>query len=210
MPRLMVHTLDRPGVQPHIIVGRDRKAFVIDPSDASFVDEVVQRDRLDVRLVAWTHAAAAFTPNAWHRPPVKKHIGPMVLEAYLPTLQIVEDGAAFNFGARWTVLSPDSKAIRHALYYCASQHILLSGDILFGLRAGRLERNEYRGVRQLIARIAALPDDTQVHGSYDGGGVTRLGDLKAKHPLFTAPTVRRFEEILDKLAKKRPGARPLR
>lgn len=146
------------------------RALVVDPGDAAPVQAALHQRGLHAEAVLVTHwhpdhiGGIAALSAQW---PGLSVFGPRAEAARIPTLtHAVDDGDRITaLGLEWQVLALPGHTLGHIAY--RHQALLFSGDVLFSAGCGRLFEGTAAQMHASLARLAALPDDTQVHATHE-------------------------------------------
>lgn len=78
------------------------------------------------------------------------------------------DGATYNFGGEPVhVLATPGHTLGHVTYHLPGQRLAFTGDTLFALGCGRVFEGDMQQMYTSLARIAALPDETDVYCGHE-------------------------------------------
>ena len=96
-------------------------------------------------------------------------IGPKADEGLIPGIDTAyEDGDVFEFGAyEIKFIHTPGHTKGHCAYYVPAQDSVFVGDTLFALGCGRMFEGTPAQMFGSIAKLAALPDDTQVYCAHE-------------------------------------------
>lgn len=95
--------------------------------------------------------------------------GPRAEAARIPTLDVqVGEGDRVRLGAlEAEVLEVPAHTAGHIAYHLASEGVIFVGDTLFAMGCGRLFEGDAAQMFANMARLAALPDETQVYCAHE-------------------------------------------
>lgn len=80
----------------------------------------------------------------------------------------VGGGDSFNFGeTRIEVLDTPGHTAGHITFYIPSEHVAFAGDTLFAIGCGRVIEGDAQMMWNSLARLAALPGETQVYCGHE-------------------------------------------
>lgn len=96
-------------------------------------------------------------------------IGPEADKARIPHIDItVSDGEIFKFGAYDIhVLHTPGHTLGHCIYYIPALESVFVGDTVFALGCGRLFEGTPAQMFDSMAKIAALPDNTEIYCAHE-------------------------------------------
>ncbi len=193
-------------VNCYVVWGDAQQALVIDPGDEAdrIADRIAAR-RLPVAAYLITHghidhvsglvdlqqrypapvsmhpddAAWAFTPESclppWYPPSSRAP----------KSLREVRDGqAGEDAGLKYTVIETPGHSPGGVCFHFPRDHVVFTGDTLFRGSVGRsdLRAADPRALARSLARLALLPDDTQVYPGH--GPSTTIGTEKRSNYFF--------------------------
>ena len=84
-----------------------------------------------------------------------------------------------------TVIEAPGHSPGHICFYCAAQHFIISGDVLFKRSIGRTDLpggNHETLLKNIREKLFTLPANTQVNSGH--GPVTTIGEEKNQNPFF--------------------------
>lgn len=144
-------------------------AVVVDPGDAAPVLAVLARERLSLEAILITHHHADHQGGVAqilaHAPAAV--FGPAA-ESITGLTQPLHGGETLRLprlGAEFRVLPVPGHTAGHLAYYGAGR--LFCGDTLFGCGCGRLFEGTPAQMAGSLARIEALPDETEVFCAHE-------------------------------------------
>ena len=149
-------------------------AFVVDPSDASLVLNILKERALDLTTILvthhhWDHTAGTIELKEKTR---CKVVGPD--RQRIPGIDsVVEDGQVLTIGnVRIKVIATPGHTRTAVCYYVQPSNdnkngILWTGDTLFIGGCGRLLECDARPMWDSLLKLASLPDDTLVYCGHD-------------------------------------------
>jgi len=95
----------------------------------------------------------------------------------------VEDGQKLKIGRyEFEVIHTPGHAPGHVMYYCASENVLIGGDLIIGGAVGRtdLPDSSYDDLVKSIQRVMKLPEDTKLMPGH--GEISTLHDERESNP----------------------------
>ena len=84
-----------------------------------------------------------------------------------------------------TVIEAPGHSPGHICFYCAAQHFIISGDVLFKRSIGRTDLpggNHETLLKNIREKLFTLPGETKVYSGH--GPVTTIGEEKTQNPFF--------------------------
>jgi len=84
-----------------------------------------------------------------------------------------------------TVIEAPGHSPGHICFYCAAQHFIISGDVLFKRSIGRTDLpggDHETLLKNIREKLFTLPAETQVYSGH--GPVTTIGEEKTHNPFF--------------------------
>ncbi len=84
-----------------------------------------------------------------------------------------------------TVIEAPGHSPGHICFYCAAQHFIISGDVLFKRSIGRTDLpggNHETLLKNIREKLFTLPGETKVYSGH--GPVTTIGEEKNRNPFF--------------------------
>ena len=84
-----------------------------------------------------------------------------------------------------TVIEAPGHSPGHICFYCAAQHFIISGDVLFKRSIGRTDLpggDHETLLKNIRGKLFTLPAETQVYSGH--GPVTTIGEEKTHNPFF--------------------------
>ncbi|MDN5937223.1 MAG: hydroxyacylglutathione hydrolase [Salinisphaera sp.] len=148
----------------------DPRAAVIDPGDATPVQKYLQAQGLQLGAILITHHHPDHTGgvNALCRNAQIPVYGPQEASGACSLTQVVADGDRVDLD--WLAVGLDVIAVPghtsgHIAYFGAG--CLFSGDALFRAGCGRLFEGDAAQMRASLARLRALPANTQVYCGHE-------------------------------------------
>ncbi len=151
----------------------DGRAFVVDPSDAGAVLQVLQQHDLALTAILvthhhWDHVAGA--EDLQRKAPCELiGVGPTLVPA--PD-RVATDGAVLKLGeVTVRVVATPGHTQSSVCYYIAGERahtgVVYTGDTLFVGGCGRLLEGDASTMWQSLQKLAALPADALVYGGHD-------------------------------------------
>ncbi len=170
------------------------QALVVDPGDATVVQDWLDREGLTLAILLITH----------HHP---DHIGGLtsLREAHQPVVygpdenisgltRVLQGGETLilpGFGGIRVIATPGHTR-GHVSYYLPADHLLFCGDTLFSAGCGRLFEGTAAELHASLQTLASLPDDTLVCCSHEYT-TANLRFAEAVEPANSAITERQAE-----------------
>lgn len=118
-------------------------------------------------------------------PQTTAQFGFPVSSAVVPTRWLSE-GDTLNVGRyRFVVLHVPGHTPGHVVFHCASEHLLIAGDVLFYETIGRTDfpkGNHEHLINNIRSKLLILPEDTQVLPGH--GRLTTIGHEKRHNPFL--------------------------
>lgn len=148
-----------------------REALVIDPGEASCVQDYLSEHNLSLKGILLTHhhndhiGGVRTLQNIFSIPvyaPLKnKHQIPFA-DHY------VHEGDTISLGnLSFSVLELPGHTLGHIAYWQPEKKWLFSGDVLFGLGCGRLFEGTYQQMYESLQRIKELPPETLIYCTHE-------------------------------------------
>ncbi|MCM1512585.1 MAG: hydroxyacylglutathione hydrolase [Oxalobacter formigenes] len=173
LPEKTPHVTALPAFNDNYIwmIDNGKQAIVVDPGDAAVVMATLQQRALPLDAILLTHRHDDHTGGlprliAEYAPPV---YGPK--NDNIPGVdQPVQEGSTLSIealGLSFTVLDVPGHTCGHIAYYSPSHHWLFCGDMLFGAGCGRMFEGTPEIMEASLAKLAALPDETQVFAAHE-------------------------------------------
>lgn len=149
------------------LLTRDRRACVVDPGDAEPVIARLEAHGLTLESILITHH------HADHQGGVAELAARWPVKVYAPVNESItgrtdplSGGEAIRIlDELFDVLPVPGHTLGHLAYYSAGR--LFCGDTLFGAGCGRLFEGTPEQMSASLARLAALPDDTQIFCAHE-------------------------------------------
>jgi glyoxylase-like metal-dependent hydrolase (beta-lactamase superfamily II) len=101
----------------------------------------------------------------------------------------VEDGEKLNLGRyEFEVIHTPGHAPGHVMYYCASEKVLIGGDLIIGGAVGRtdLPDSSYEDLVRSIQRVMKLPGETKLLPGH--GEISTLDEERENNPYVAQAT----------------------
>lgn len=146
-------------------------AVVVDPGDWRPVEAELQRRDARLGGILVTHHHPDHTAG------IPKLAGPAGLPVYGPARETIPyrshalaDGDRVTveiLGAEFEVLDIPGHTAGHIALYCPRHQFVLTGDTLFSVGCGRLFEGNPRQMRDSLARLRALPDETRIYCGHE-------------------------------------------
>jgi hydroxyacylglutathione hydrolase len=110
----------------------------------------------------------------------------MPFDNYTGKLIFLKEGDQFNFGKYvFNVLDTPGHSPGSICFYCADQHFIISGDVLFKGSVGRsdLPGGDHQTlIHNIKTKLLVLPEDTKVYSGH--GPMTTIGEEKKHNPFL--------------------------
>ena len=146
-------------------------AVAVDPGDAQAIVAALDKLNLSLLAILLTHH------HSDHIGGVENLIARFKIPVYGPCNEViahVDHLVAENdivtipeLNIHFSVLDVPGHTNGHIAYYCANQHWLFCGDTLFAGGCGRLFEGTPAQMKNSLAKLAALPDTTQVYCAHE-------------------------------------------
>lgn len=150
---------------------KHRLTGLVDPGDFDTANAYLTEHHLTLTHIFLTHhhsdhiGGVEGLAQLYH----PKIYGPALNQAQIPQItHPLSEGAILSFGnASFTVLEAPGHTLGHILFFEPSQHVLFSGDTLFGMGCGRLFEGTYEQMFASLQKIKNLPHDTQIYCGHE-------------------------------------------
>jgi hydroxyacylglutathione hydrolase len=147
----------------------DGNAIVVDPGDATVVEQALAARQLQLRAILLTHhhhdhIGGATELRRHHAVPIYAPVDERIDAA----TQRVRDGDSIELASphvRFDVIAIPGHTLSHVAYVGAG--LLLCGDTLFSLGCGRLFEGSPAQMLASLDRLSMLPGDTLVCGGHE-------------------------------------------
>ena len=142
-----------------------RETLAVDPGEAGPVAAAAEARGWRIGQVWTTHWHPDHVGgNAALREMGAVVTGPAAEAARIPTLDhMVADGNVLALGEhRAAVIETPGHTLGHVVFHFADDALLFSGDTLFSMGCGRLFEGTPAQMLASLAKLAAMPEDTQV------------------------------------------------
>lgn len=141
---------------------------VVDPGEAAPVERYLEKVDAHLTAILVTHHHGDHTGGiaelvACHPVPV---YGPAREAQAVVTRPLAEGERVTVLGVDFTVMEVPGHTLGHVVYY-ARDGLLFCGDTLFGAGCGRVFEGTLAQMHASLARIAALPADTQIYCAHE-------------------------------------------
>ena len=150
-----------------ILTNSDKKAWVVDPGDATPVIEYLEREKLILEGILITHHHKDHTGgvNSLKETYSVKAYGANVKDC---TDEILNDGNKVTvLGTEFNTLSIPGHTLDHVGFYAPKEQILFCGDTLSYGGCGRLFEGTPEQMYQSLQKLATLPDETRVYATHE-------------------------------------------
>jgi hydroxyacylglutathione hydrolase len=108
----------------------------------------------------------------------------MPFDNYTGDFIFLKEGDKINIGTdELLVIEAPGHSPGHICFYCAKQHFLIGGDVLFNRSIGRTDLpggNHELLIKNIKEKLLVLPDETVVYSGH--GPVTTIGEEKLYNP----------------------------
>ena len=146
--------------------------ILVDPGEATSCVDVIEAANLNLMAILITHHHhdhIGGLKDLTQKYPAVKVFAPEINKAQIPeATDFVKEGDLLRLGKfKFEVLELAGHTHGHVAYYNKDEHLLFSGDILFGLGCGRLFEGTYEQMFHSLNRIKNLPDSTQVFCTHE-------------------------------------------
>jgi hydroxyacylglutathione hydrolase len=143
----------------------------IDAPDADAIRDEVDRRGWRLHLIFTTHHHGDHVAGniALKERYGATIVGPAKEAAKIPGIDgLVDDGAVIEFADREIrVMATPGHTLGHVAYYLADENVVFVGDTLFAMGCGRLFEGTAEMMWASLARLAALPETTEVYCGHD-------------------------------------------
>ena len=166
-------------VNCYVLADETGEAVVIDPGcyyeeEKQALKDFIQGNNLQLKHLLCTHL------HTDHMFGIKLEENPVAIGTYL------HDGDLIHFGnTTLEAIHVPGHSPGSLVYYCASEHCMFSGDVLFQGSIGRADLsggNFDHLIEHICSRLFVLPNDTVVYPGH--GAPTTIGIEKAENPFF--------------------------
>lgn len=110
----------------------------------------------------------------------------MPFENYAGAYSYLKEGDRVKLGAdELLVIEAPGHSPGHICFYCAAQHFIISGDVLFNRSIGRTDLpggNHNLLLKNIREKLFVLPEETVVYSGH--GPVTTIGEEKKYNPFL--------------------------
>ncbi len=152
---------------------KSNQAVIVDPGESAACIQELQRQKLDLMAILITHHHADHIDGIEGLKlayPRAKVFAPLKNRDTIPAVDFyLSDGQAVtldNFG-KFKVVELPGHTLGHIGYYQEQQHLLFSGDVLFGLGCGRLFEGTPQIKYQTLQILKKLPPQTQIFCAHE-------------------------------------------
>jgi hydroxyacylglutathione hydrolase len=147
----------------------DGNAIVVDPGDATVVEQALAARQLQLHAILLTHhhhdhIGGAAELRKHHKVPIYAPVDERIVGA----TERVRDGDSIELAplhVRFDVIAIPGHTLSHIAYVGAG--LLLCGDTLFSLGCGRLFEGSPAQMLASLDRLSMLPEDTLVCGGHE-------------------------------------------
>ena len=148
----------------------DKRAFIVDPGDATPVLTALETHQLQLEGILITHHHPDHTGGidnllAHKKVPVYGPGGGSVPQVDHPLIE--GDTVALSNGLQFQVLAVPGHTLDHIAYFCANEKTLFCGDTLFAGGCGRLFEGTPAQMYQSLTKLAQLPGETLVYCAHE-------------------------------------------
>lgn len=153
------------------LIDNGEQAIVVDPGDAAVVMAALKKRSLSLNAILLTHRHDDHTGGLPHliaeyAPPVYGPENDNIPGVNHP----VQEGSPLSIetlGLSFSVLDVPGHTRGHVAYYSPERQWLFCGDMLFGAGCGRMFEGTPETMTASLAKLAALPDETQVFAAHE-------------------------------------------
>lgn len=144
---------------------------LVDPGDFETANQYLENHHLTLTHIFLTHHHSDHIGGVeklarLYHPQI---FGPALNQAQIPQItHPVKEGDHLAFGdASFNVIETPGHTLGHILFYEPNQHLLFSGDTLFGMGCGRLFEGTYEQMFESLQKIKHLPHDTKIYCGHE-------------------------------------------
>lgn len=178
------------------------QVWVVDPGSAEAVNHYLQQHQLQLTGILITHHHQDHTGG------VASLKAQHAVQAYGAAVThctdhiLEQDEQIEILGYSFKTLSVPGHTLDHLAFYNADQGILFSGDTLFFAGCGRLFEGSAAQMYQSLAKLSALPDDTQVYCTHE------YTEANLKFAAAVEPNNPHVLQAMQQVAQLRSQAQP--
>jgi hydroxyacylglutathione hydrolase len=155
------------------LLENDDEAWVVDPGDASTVNEALKERGRQLKGILLTHHHFDHVDGA--KALRDQHSAPIYGPANSPFKHIdhaLEEGMCLDvFDRSYQIMSTPGHTLDHIAYYSAATNNhkpwLFCGDVLFAGGCGRVFEGDAKMMWETLSRLARLPDETEIYCGHE-------------------------------------------
>ena len=172
----------------YVLWDETNEAVVIDPGcfyeeEKQALKNFIIHNELNVKHLLNTHL---HLDHIFGNPFMLKEFGFQLQEPPVPLGTYLHDGDIITFGnTELEAIHVPGHSPGSLVYYCAADHCMFSGDVLFQGSIGRADLaggNFDELIEHICSRLFILPNETIVYPGH--GAPTTIGIEKAENPFF--------------------------
>jgi hydroxyacylglutathione hydrolase len=206
-PEIIVHLIPLPALADNyiwLIHDDEGMAVVVDPGEASVVEQALATRRLTLRAILLTHhhpdhIGGVAELRQHHDVPVYAPVDDRIIEA----TERVEDGDRIELSSpqlQFEVIAVPGHTLSHVVYFGAD--LLLCGDTLFSMGCGRMFEGTPEQMLNSLDRLSALPGKTEVCGGHE------YTEANGRFAVTIEPQNPELHKRLEEVAALRAAGKP--
>lgn len=146
------------------------QAYVVDPGDATPIEEALDQFGLDLAGILVTHHHGDHTGGISQLTksrsiPVYGPKSPNIPSVTHPLIE--GDRVSIEGAAEFHIIEVPGHTLDHIAYYSESESVLFCGDTLFAGGCGRMFEGEPKQMQASLSKLANLPPDTEVYCAHE-------------------------------------------